>query len=157
MIGHPSGYGPQEKNAYAWMQSYGCITWMVRRVFEEGDDMTPGELMTYTIPTVEGDSTPIQQFYQWCLKYGKETFYAVEELKAQQATNYAILETLATKAGTDPSELVSAVKKSVDAYLKKLKAPEIDYDAIADAIVAKLPASPTKKEIVDEIYKRLKA
>lgn len=35
MIGHPGGYGPQEKWAQAWMESYGCITWMVRRVFEE--------------------------------------------------------------------------------------------------------------------------
>ena len=35
MIGHPGGYGPQEKWAQAWMTSYGCITWMVRRVFKE--------------------------------------------------------------------------------------------------------------------------
>ncbi len=36
MIGHPGGYGPQEKRAQAWMEAYGCITWMVRRVLEEG-------------------------------------------------------------------------------------------------------------------------
>lgn len=35
MIGHPGGWGPQEKWAQAWMEAYGCITWMVRRVFEE--------------------------------------------------------------------------------------------------------------------------
>lgn len=35
MIGHPGGWGPQEKWAQAWMESYGCITWMVRRVFTE--------------------------------------------------------------------------------------------------------------------------
>lgn len=40
MIGHPGGYGPQEKWAQAWMQAYGCITWMVRRVFKE-EKVTP--------------------------------------------------------------------------------------------------------------------
>lgn len=38
MIGHPGGMGPQEKWAQAWMEAYGCITWMVRRVFESEDD-----------------------------------------------------------------------------------------------------------------------
>ena len=47
MIGHPSGYGPQEKWAQAWMQSYGCITWMVRRVFEGDDDMQPVDVWAY--------------------------------------------------------------------------------------------------------------
>lgn len=36
MIGHPSGYGPKEKDAKAWMEAYGCITWMVRRVLGDG-------------------------------------------------------------------------------------------------------------------------
>lgn len=39
MIGHPGGYGPQEKWAQAWMEAYKCITWMVRRVFESEDEM----------------------------------------------------------------------------------------------------------------------
>ena len=44
MIGHPGGYGPQEKWAQAWMEAYGCITWMVRRVFDdEGEDMALSE------------------------------------------------------------------------------------------------------------------
>lgn len=34
MIGHPSGWGPTEKDARSWMESYGCITWMVRRVID---------------------------------------------------------------------------------------------------------------------------
>ena len=46
MIGHPGGYGPQEKWAQAWMQAYGCITWMVRRVFE-GDDMEAYDVWEY--------------------------------------------------------------------------------------------------------------
>lgn len=50
MIGHPGGYGPQEKWAQSWMEAYGCITWMVRRVFDdEGDDdmTTPGDFWSY--------------------------------------------------------------------------------------------------------------
>lgn len=44
MIGHPGGYGPQEKWAQAWMESYGCITWMVRRIIEEPKPhQEPGE------------------------------------------------------------------------------------------------------------------
>lgn len=34
MIGFPSGWGPTEKNAQSWMEAYGCITWMVRRVID---------------------------------------------------------------------------------------------------------------------------
>lgn len=35
MIGHPGGYGPQEKWAQAWMDAYNCITWKVMRVVED--------------------------------------------------------------------------------------------------------------------------
>lgn len=44
MIGHPSGYGPTEKWAQAWMEAYGCITWKVMRIFEEEDDMSATEV-----------------------------------------------------------------------------------------------------------------
>ena len=47
MIGHPGGYGPQEKWAQAWMESYGCITWMVRRVFEGDDDVSASDVWEY--------------------------------------------------------------------------------------------------------------
>ena len=47
MIGHPGGMGPQEKWAQAWMQAYGCITWMVRRVFEGDDDVSASEVWEY--------------------------------------------------------------------------------------------------------------
>lgn len=44
MIGHPGGMGPQEKWAQAWMESYGCITWMIRRVIEEPKpEQIPGD------------------------------------------------------------------------------------------------------------------
>ena len=64
MIGHPGGYGPQEKWAQSWMEAYGCITWMVRRVFDdEGDDMAISdsdarkialEVLTYTNKGING-------------------------------------------------------------------------------------------------------
>lgn len=50
MIGHPGGYGPQEKWAQAWMESYGCITWMVRRVFDDGHE-TSGDAVLYRVST----------------------------------------------------------------------------------------------------------
>lgn len=40
MIGHPGGWGPQEKWAQAWMEAYGCITWKVMRIFP---DVPPDE------------------------------------------------------------------------------------------------------------------
>ena len=44
MLGHPGGMGPQVKWAQAWMESYGCITWMVRRIIEEPKPhQEPGE------------------------------------------------------------------------------------------------------------------
>jgi len=57
MIGHPGGMGPQEKWAQAWMEAYGCITWMVRRVFDDGeddDDMTSAaDVWSYRNPGLE--------------------------------------------------------------------------------------------------------
>ena len=50
MIGHPGGYGPQEKWAQAWMSAYGCITWMVRRVFEGDDDVSATDVWSYQNP-----------------------------------------------------------------------------------------------------------
>lgn len=42
MIGFPGGWGPSEKDAQSWMEAYGCITWMVRRVIGDGGtDYTP--------------------------------------------------------------------------------------------------------------------
>lgn len=45
MIGLPGGWGPTEKWARAWMEAYKCITWMVRRDFEE-DDMNASEVQS---------------------------------------------------------------------------------------------------------------
>lgn len=158
MIGHPSGYGPQEKDALAWMQSYGCITWMVRRVFDDGDDdMTPEDLLNKLIATAESGNVPYWELVSWAYTYSKKTNEKIDEINAQLVAMSATMETLAAKAGADPYEIVTAVKKAVDAKLKTIKTPDIDLDALAGKIVALLPQSPTKKEIVDEMYRRLKA
>ena len=60
MIGHPGGYGPQEKWAQAWMTSYGCITWMVRRVFEGDDDVSAVDVWTYKNKSLNGDNDAYQ-------------------------------------------------------------------------------------------------
>lgn len=46
MIGHPSGYGPTVKLAEPWMKAYKCITWMVRRVFDDDNEEEIEENMT---------------------------------------------------------------------------------------------------------------
>lgn len=72
MIGHPGGYGPQEKRAQAWMESYGCSTWMVRRVLADGGvsgntrpvGIKPMRFAVYTSGWLpegqEGDGSPIR-------------------------------------------------------------------------------------------------
>lgn len=60
MIGHPGGYGPQEKWAQAWMEAYKCITWMVRRVFESEDDMEPVDVWAYKNKAVNGNNDAYQ-------------------------------------------------------------------------------------------------
>ena len=71
MIGHPGGYGPQEKRAQAWIESYGCSTWMVRRVLDKGgipthanEGIKPMRFAVYTSGWLpegkEGDGSPIR-------------------------------------------------------------------------------------------------
>ena len=154
MIGHPSGYGPQEKNAYAWMQSYGCITWMVRRVFEEGDDMTPDDLLYTKIATSDSGNITVWEAWSWAYTYSKKNAAAVDALSAA-------VETLAATKEVDAQAIITNVDKAVKAKLKTLSAPEIDYDALASAIAGKLPAgadtAAIAKATANELYKRLKA
>ena len=60
MIGHPGGYGPQEKWAQAWMTAYGCITWMVRRVFEGDDDVSAVDVWSYKNESMNGKNDAYQ-------------------------------------------------------------------------------------------------
>ena len=119
--------------------------------------MTPSELMNYDVATGDEGDVPYWQEQAWSLKYAKETYYAIPEIKLELMAVGTAIQTMAAKIGADPYDVVDAVKKAVDAKLKTLKTPEIDYEKLAAAVAAAVPASPSKKEIVDEIYKRLKA
>lgn len=69
MIGHPGGMGPSEKRAQAWMEAYGCITWMVRRVLDnegEGGNMpTASEIWNFPITDPNGKTYPAYQHLSW--------------------------------------------------------------------------------------------
>ncbi|WP_302391669.1 NlpC/P60 family protein [Eggerthella sinensis] len=69
MIGHPGGTGPTEKRAQAWMESYGCITWMVRRILtddgDDGDMPTVSEIWNYPITDPNGNTYPAYQHLSW--------------------------------------------------------------------------------------------
>ena len=127
MIGHPGGYGPQEKWAQAWMESYGCITWMVRRVFEGDDDVSASDLWSYQNPSESIDA------YQALM----ETHAAV--------TGGGI----SSWAYKNPSEKIDAygvlmdMHKDIDglkAAVAKLQVggASVDYDKLADAVADKL-------------------
>lgn len=168
-----SGYGWEAKVAEAWLDENGGIYYgepgdqtgeetRVRRIYVypwdcilkyrtyEEDDMQPSDLTNYTVPTVDEGEIPVWQEWAWCLKYSKEAYYQISAMAAA-------VETLAKTKGADPYEIAKTVDKAVKAKLSTLQAPEIDYDALAAAVAAAVPAAPSKKEIVDEIYKRLKA
>ena len=101
MIGHPGGYGPQEKWAQAWMESYGCCTWMVRRVFG-GDDVSAQEVWSYI-----GDDTPFPTGADaWVRlvyidKYVNEIKADVEQVKRDMST--------LSVGGVDYDKLANAV------------------------------------------------
>ena len=130
MIGHPGGYGPQEKWAQAWMQSYGCITWMVRRVFE-GDDMQPVDVWAYKNKDLIGIDT-----YQELLDVHKQ-------LTRTDNAGWS------TPNGHDIYGRVNSIQKDVTemkSAISKLQVgnASIDYDKLAN-------------KVADVIYARMKA
>ena len=130
MIGHPSGYGPQEKWAQAWMQSYGCITWMVRRVFEE-DDMQPVDVWAYKNKDLASIDT-----YQELLDVHKQ-------LTRTDNAGWS------TPNGHDIYGRVNSIQKDVTemkSAISKLQvgSASIDYDKLAN-------------KVADVIYARMKA
>ena len=141
MIGHPSGYGPQEKWAQAWMQAYGCITWMVRRVFEGDDDVSAQDVWNYdwnnTAPDgnmyncVLGIHRNAQPSSLWEYHYdenGKNT--------APKGNMYNCIVDMYSK--------VAALQKSVDSLKSSQGATvSVDYDKLAN-------------KVADVIYARMK-
>ena len=114
MIGHPSGYGPQEKWAQAWMQSYGCITWMVRRVFEE-DDVSAVDVWTYKNKSLNGDNDAYQLL----------TDIHTQVTRTDNAG-------WGTPSGHDIYGRVNAIEKAVDNL--KAGSASIDYDKLANKV-----------------------
>lgn len=131
MIGHPGGYGPQEKWAQAWMQAYGCITWMVRRVFEGDDDVSATDVWTYKNESMNGNKDAYQLLTDMH-----------EQLTRTDNAGWA------TPAGHDIYGRVNAIEKAVDKLQVAPSTVAIDYDKLAAKVA---PA------VADEIYKRMKA
>lgn len=122
MIGHPGGYGPQEKWAQAWMQAYGCITWMVRRVFEGDDDVSAVDVWTYKNESMNGNKDAYQLLTDMH-----------EQLTRTDNAGWG------TPAGHDIYGRVNAIEKAVD----KLQGGNsstvtIDYDKLANAVADKI-------------------
>lgn len=120
MIGHPGGYGPQEKWAQAWMQAYGCITWMVRRVFEGDDDVSATDVWSYKNTSMNGDNDAYQLL----------TDIHTQLVRTDNAG-------WGTPSGHDIYGRVNAIEKAVD-NLKATGNVSIDYDKLANAVADKL-------------------
>ena len=135
MIGHPGGYGPQEKWAQAWMESYGCITWMVRRVFEGDDDVQAHEVWEYDYKS----TAPKGNMYNCVLDIHKNA----------QPHSIWEYDYNGTAPGGNMYNCVINMSKKVDELSKavnKLQAggASVDYDKLAN-------------KVADVIYSRMKA
>ena len=124
MIGHPGGYGPQEKWAQAWMQAYGCITWMVRRVFGD-DDMQPIDVWAYKNKDLSSIDT-----YQ-------ELLDVHHQLTRTDTAGHD------NPDGHDIFGRVQIIEKDVreiKSAIGSLQVGGVDVDAIADAVADKIAA-----------------
>ena len=139
MIGHPGGYGPQEKWAQAWMEAYKCITWMVRRVFEEGDNMEAHDVWEYNYKS----TAPKGNMYNCMLDIHKNA----------QPHSIWEYDYNGTAPGGNMYNCVINMSKKVDKLsevVNKLQAggASVDYDKLAKAL------APV---VADELSARLKA
>ena len=134
MIGHPSGYGPQEKWAQAWMQAYGCITWMVRRVFEGDDDVSAQDVWTYDYK----GTAPRGNMYNCMLGiYENAQPHSMWEYDFEGTAPGGNM----YNCVTDMYKKVAALQKSVDKL--QTGGASIDYDKLAN-------------KVADVIYARMK-
>lgn len=141
MIGHPGGYGPQEKWAAGWIKAYNCITWMVRRDFEGDDDVEASEILGYRNPNMKlrPNSENIDSFQMW--------WNASQQLTRTDDAGWG------TGDGHDFYGRLNSIQKDViemNDTVKKLQTgnTSIDYDKLA----AKLAPA-----VADEFYKRMKS
>ena len=147
MIGHPSGYGPQEKWAQAWMDAYGCITWMVRRVFE-GDEMITDNDIERIRSAILGFKNPNM--------YIRKTSENIDVYQDAWNASHQLTRTdnagWKTPDGHDMFGRVNAIQQDVaemKSAIAKLSVggAEIDYDKLA----AKLAPA-----VADEFHNRMK-
>lgn len=143
MIGHPGGYGPQEKWAQAWMQAYGCITWMVRRVFEGDDDVSAQDVWDYGLGT---DATPGYKnepawvHLSWC-HHDAAAVYADVCKKDMASVEKATGEKVNTGVGLhERLAYCEAYIKQMNKKLDKLQVggASVDYEKLATAVADKL-------------------
>lgn len=137
MIGHPSGWGPTEKWAQAWMEAYGCITWKVVRIFdEEEDDMSAMDVLGYKNREMNGD----KDFYQlvtdiheqvtrtdtegWGSPSGHDFFGRINSMQVDMAQMKEDIANLKAGGATvDVEKLAEAVaKKTADTIYARMKA-----------------------------------
>ena len=140
MIGHPGGMGPQEKWAQAWMQSYGCITWMVRRVFNDGDDMNKDEL----ISTRDDGNIPAWQAWSWAFTYSKDSAEMLDKnISTQASGNIPVWQAISWTYtyAKNLNDKMAAMQKAIDNL--KVSGATVDYDKLA-------------KAVANEIYARMK-
>lgn len=132
MIGHPGGYGPQEKWAQAWMESYGCITWMVRRVFESEDDMRPADVWEYNY----NNSAPNGNMYNCVIDIHKNAQpHNVWEYNYKNSAPGGNM----YNCMVDMYRKVEAVQKAVDKLQGgNSSTVSIDYDKLANAVADKI-------------------
>lgn len=131
MIGHPGGYGPQEKWAQAWMQAYGCITWMVRRVFESEDDVQAHEVWEYDYK----DTAPKGNMYNCVLDIHKNAQpHSIWEYDYNGTAPGGNMYNCVTHMYAKVEELQKAVDKL------QVGGASVDYDKLANAFADKLAA-----------------
>ena len=132
MIGHPGGYGPQEKWAQAWMESYGCITWMVRRVFEGDDDVSAKDVWTYDWE----DTAPGGNMYNCVIDIQKNAQpHNVWEYNYKNTAPGGNMYNCMVDMYKKVAELQKAVDKLQGGNSSVVA---IDYDKLADAVADKL-------------------
>ena len=129
MIGHPGGYGPQEKWAQAWMESYGCITWMVRRVFEGDDDVSASDLWSYQNPSESIDAYQALMETHAAVTGGGISSWAYKN-PSEKIDAYGVL--------MDMHKDIDGLKAAVDKL--QVGGASVDYDKLANAVADKLAA-----------------
>ena len=127
MIGHPGGYGPQEKWAQAWMESYGCITWMVRRVFEGDDDVSASDLWSYQNPSESIDAYQALMETHAAVTGGGISSWAYKN-PSEKIDAYGVL--------MDMHKDIDGLKAAVDKL--QVGGAAVDYDKLANAVADKL-------------------